>query len=131
MPRKTKSTSTNTHFTSLHCPIIGAIPVAGPTAATVLKYGLEQLYREGRLVALGSSLAESTYAGIAFWGFTTFMAQMQWIFPIAKLVGGFVLVLLGGMFMRYEHSSNTAMKTGKGAEVRVYILTMWHQNLLT
>lgn len=63
---------------------IGSVPIAGPTSALVLKLGIQQKYWPGRAVAVGGALAESTYAGLAYWGFGSFLAGLEFLLPASK-----------------------------------------------
>ena len=76
----------------------GSIPLAGPITMIVLGFGLEGRIRQAGLVALGSALPESLYAGLALWGFGALIAQFRWVGPASQAVA--VLVLVGvGLFL--------------------------------
>jgi threonine/homoserine/homoserine lactone efflux protein len=76
----------------------GSIPLAGPITMLVLGFGLEGRIRQAGLVALGSALPESLYAGLALWGFGALIAQFRWVGPASQAVA--VLVLVGvGLFL--------------------------------
>ena len=63
---------------------IGSVPIAGPTSALVLKLGIQEKYWSGRAVAVGGALAESVYAGLAYWGFGSFLAGLNFLLPASK-----------------------------------------------
>lgn len=72
---------------------VGSMPLAGPIAVLVLARGLARAYRSGAAIALGSAVAESAYAFLAYWG----MSELVSRFPVAVLVakGAAVAILLG------------------------------------
>lgn len=60
---------------------LGSVPIAGPTSAIVLKSGLQGEFKSGRTIALGSAMAESVYAGVAFYGFSSFVSRLDQYMP--------------------------------------------------
>lgn len=83
---------------------IGSMPVAGPIAVLVLGRGLENRARNAFYLALGSAIAESVYAYLAFWGFSAFLASYPWIEPVARITAAVLLFGLGVHFYRKRHS---------------------------
>lgn len=76
----------------------GSIPLAGPITMLVLGFGLEGRIRQAGLVALGSALPESLYAGLALWGFGALVAQFKWVGPTSQGIA--IAVLLGvGLYL--------------------------------
>ena len=76
----------------------GSIPLAGPITMLVLGFGLEGRIRQAGLVALGSALPESLYAGLALWGFGALVAQFKWVGPTSQAIA--IAVLLGvGLYL--------------------------------
>ncbi len=61
---------------------IGSMPVAGPIAGLVLSRGLQGRFASGANIAVGAALAEAAYACLAFWGFSTLLADHGWIDPL-------------------------------------------------
>lgn len=76
----------------------GSIPLAGPITMLVLGFGLEGRIRQAGLVALGSALPESLYAGLALWGFGALVAQFKWVGPTSQAIA--IAVLMGvGLYL--------------------------------
>jgi threonine/homoserine/homoserine lactone efflux protein len=48
---------------------------------------------------LGAAVAEGIYAGVAFWGFATFLARWRLVIPISGAVSGILLITLGVRFV--------------------------------
>lgn len=94
----------------------GSIPVAGPIAALVVQRGLAARYRSGAFIALGSALPEGVFAYLAFWGFSTFLAQYSWIDPVSRGAAALILVALAIAFSRQK--TKTAEITESGSDDR-------------
>ncbi|POM73041.1 Hypothetical protein PHPALM_10151, partial [Phytophthora palmivora] len=62
---------------------LGSVPIAGPTSAMVLKLGIQGKYSAGFTIAVGGAISEATYAGIAFWGFGSFLAGAKFLLPVS------------------------------------------------
>lgn len=98
----------------------GSIPLAGPITMIVLGFGLEGRIRQAGLVAVGSALPESLYAGLALWGFGALIEQFRWVGPASQAVA--VLVLVGvGLFLmlrppRERNPSATASTDLEGSK---------------
>ena len=91
----------------------GSIPLAGPITMLVLGFGLEGRIRQAGLVALGSALPESLYAGLALWGFGALIEQFRWVGPASQAVAVSVLVAVGLFLMlrpprERDSSANTS-----------------------
>ena len=81
---------------------IGSIPLAGPIAVMVISRAGVGKFREALQLALGAAIAEGVYAGIAFWGFATFLASHKTAMPIAHGVTAVVLLAVGAHFIRWK-----------------------------
>lgn len=84
---------------------VGSMPVAGPIALLVLGRGLENRTRNGLALALGSAIAESVYAYLAFWGFGAVLARYAWIEKVARFGAAIMLIALGIHFYRRRHQA--------------------------
>lgn len=85
----------------------GSIPVAGPVAAVVLQRGMTGRAASGAWVGLGCAVAEAIYAFIAVWGFSTFLAQYDWVEPTSRAVAALILGVLAVIFLRYRSPALT------------------------
>jgi threonine/homoserine/homoserine lactone efflux protein len=86
---------------------VGSIPVAGPISALVVTRGLEGRFRSGVWIAVGGGLVEALYALLAFWGFSTFLADYPIITPISRGGGAVVLLVLGVTFWRRQTAEDS------------------------
>ena len=82
----------------LVCGFVGSIPIAGPVAVLVVERGLGGRAREGLAIAIGASIAEGVYAGLAFLGMTAVLARFPWMLPVSRVLGAVILVALGLYF---------------------------------
>lgn len=89
---------------------VGSMPVAGPVALLVFGRGLEDRSRSGLYLASGAALAESVYAYLAFWGFSTFLARYHWIETVSTITAALVLCALGLRFMLKRPPSQRAQQ---------------------
>jgi threonine/homoserine/homoserine lactone efflux protein len=80
----------------------GSMPLAGPIAIMVLSRAAEGKLDAAIRIALGAAIAEGIYAGLAFWGFTTFLARHEIVVPISHGVTAVVLVALGVRFVFWK-----------------------------
>jgi threonine/homoserine/homoserine lactone efflux protein len=83
---------------------VGSIPLAGPIAVLMLSRAAQRHFGEAFRVGLGASIAEGMYAGIAFWGFSTFLARDRLVEPISHAAATLVLSGLGVAFMFWKPS---------------------------
>ncbi|KAE9362443.1 hypothetical protein PF008_g36 [Phytophthora fragariae] len=81
---------------------LGSVPVAGPTSAMVLKLGIQGKYTAGMTIAVGGAISEATYAGIAFWGFGSFLAGAKFLLPVSKVLGAIMFTLIGLVFLKAD-----------------------------
>lgn len=79
---------------------VGSMPVAGPIAVLVFTRGVEGRFRSGLGIAAGAAVAEGAYAFLAFWGFSTFLAQYGFVVPVSRGAAAVILATLGVVFLR-------------------------------
>jgi threonine/homoserine/homoserine lactone efflux protein len=79
---------------------LGSVPVAGPISILVLERGLSGRYRSGLYLAIGSAIAESVYATLAFFGLSALLGRYPMIVPASQALGAVVLVTLGVVLVR-------------------------------
>jgi threonine/homoserine/homoserine lactone efflux protein len=77
---------------------IGSMPLAGPIAIIAVSRASRGKYGEALRIGLGAAAAEGVYAGIAFWGYTTFLARHAIVVPISHGATAIVLVAIGVRF---------------------------------
>lgn len=96
----------------------GSMPLVGPIALMVLSRAARGEFGEARRIGLGAAVAEGIYAGVAFWGFATFLAKHACVVPISHGMTAALLVGLGARFAvwrpaarpdRRESKSGTAL----------------------
>jgi len=75
------------------------MPVAGPVAVIVFGRGIEDRGRSALYIAIGSAVAESVYAYLAFWGFSAFLTRYRWIEAVSTAAAAVILCGLGLRFM--------------------------------
>lgn len=81
---------------------VGSMPLTGPVAVIVVSRSVQKHFGLAVRISLGAALAESLYAGIAFWGFATFLARHPLILPITHGVSAVVLGAIGIYFARWR-----------------------------
>lgn len=102
---------------------IGSIPLTGPIAVMVFSLGVRKRYGVALRVGLGAALAEALYATVAFWGFTTFLANRPLILPLSHGVSAVVLTLLGVYFLRWKPEVEAEEKpSGRARHVTGFLL---------
>src|SRR5450432_2912383 len=77
---------------------VGSMPLAGPIAVMAVSRASRGKYGEAMRIGLGAAAAEGIYAGIAFWGYTTFLARHAIVVPISHGATALVLVAIGIRF---------------------------------
>jgi threonine/homoserine/homoserine lactone efflux protein len=77
----------------------GAIPVAGPISALVLRCGLKKQYPRGRSLAMGAGLAEAIYVLLAFFGFNMLLKSAPWLESTSQWLACILLIGLGIYFI--------------------------------
>lgn len=90
---------------------VGSMPVAGPIGILVFGRGLQNRARSAIYLALGSALAESVYAYLAFWGFSALLAVHAWIEPISRGLAALLLTGLGLHFILKRPEPEAAQQT--------------------
>lgn len=78
---------------------IGSMPIAGPIAALIVTRCLELRFRAAMLIGIGSVIAETVYAFLAFLGFAILLSREPWIVPVSRGVGAAILLALGIAFV--------------------------------
>ena len=78
---------------------LGSVPTAGPVGMLVVSRALVGRPRTGLHIALGSALAETTYAVVAFWGFTAVLARYPHLVAASRISACVLLVALGLYFV--------------------------------
>lgn len=90
---------------------LGAIPVAGPISALVLKLGLKLQAFRGLLLAIGASVAEAVYVLLAFLGFNFLFSTLPYFDLISRVLAGLILLGLGAYFT-FSRSGSSLSTTG-------------------
>jgi threonine/homoserine/homoserine lactone efflux protein len=85
----------------------GSMPLLGPISIMVFSRAAQKKYSEALHIALGAALAEGTYAGVAFLGFATLLAQHPVVVPLSNGVTAIVLVGLGIRFAVWKPAEPT------------------------
>jgi len=88
---------------------VGSMPVAGPISLLVFGRGLQDRTRSGAYLASGAAIAESVYAYLAFWGFSSLLASYTWIELLSR---GLAAVLLTGLGIHFVRRSRPPPTTG-------------------
>src|ERR1700678_1643392 len=97
---------------------VGSMPLAGPIAILVISRATQGRFGEALRVGLGAAVAEALYAGLAFWGFTAFLARHAVVVPISHGVTAAVLLALGIRFMFWRaEAAQGEPKSGAGTLV--------------
>ena len=79
---------------------VGSMPLAGPDrGARWSRARRSGAFGEALRIGLGAAVAEGVYAGVAFWGFTTFLAQHAIVVPISTAATAVVLIGVGARFV--------------------------------
>ena len=84
---------------------LGAIPVAGPVSALVLKLGLKRHSTEAWLFACGAAIAESIYVLLAFFGFSVLLQRIPYFEAASRGLAGVILVAIGSYFLFSQSAS--------------------------
>lgn len=79
---------------------LGSVPVAGPIAVLVVTRGIDGKFRSGLWLAFGAALAESGYAFLSFWGFSSLLEEYDWVEPAAEGLAAAALIVLGILLVR-------------------------------
>jgi threonine/homoserine/homoserine lactone efflux protein len=84
---------------------VTSIPIAGPISILVFGRGLQNRGRSAIYLAVGSALAESVYAYLAFWGFSALLKNHAWIEPVSCALAAVILTALGIRFAAVRQRS--------------------------
>lgn len=79
---------------------IGSMPVAGPVALLVVRKGMKEEFDEGAALALGASMPEAIYCGLALAGFDFLFVNYPDVASASKILGSIILMVLGITFVR-------------------------------
>lgn len=100
---------------------VGSMPLAGPIAVIVFITVLEGRGRRALYVGLGCALAEAGYAALAFWGFSTLLAEHPIVLPVSRAVAAVILIALGVVFVRRQ-SEPTRERPDEGRRRGAFVL---------
>jgi threonine/homoserine/homoserine lactone efflux protein len=89
---------------------VASVPIAGPISALVVARGVEGRFRAGSFIALGGGVVEALYAFLAFWGFSTFLADYPLVEPLSQGGGAVVLIVMGVIFLRKDVAAEAATR---------------------
>jgi threonine/homoserine/homoserine lactone efflux protein len=93
---------------------IGSMPMTGPVAVMVLSRALDKKYGQALEVGVGAAVVESVYSGIAYWGFSTFLARHRLVLPVSHAISAVVLMVVGTYFAVSRHEQKPREeKTGR------------------
>ena len=81
---------------------IGSMPLTGPVAVLIVSRSIQLQFASAIRIGLGAAVAEALYAGVAFWGFATFLTRHPLILPISHGVSAVVLTAVGIYFLRWK-----------------------------
>jgi threonine/homoserine/homoserine lactone efflux protein len=87
---------------------VGSMPLAGPISVIVISRAAQHQNRAALAMAVGAAIAEGAYAGVALWGFATFLAHHPLATPISHAVSALVLLAVGVHFTTWKYRSSTA-----------------------
>ena len=92
---------------------VGSMPLAGPIAIMAMARASRGKYGEAMRIGLGAAVAEGLYAGVAFWGFTTFLASHAFVVPVSRAVTAIVLAAVGARFVFWKPTDETDTRENK------------------
>jgi threonine/homoserine/homoserine lactone efflux protein len=114
---------------------MGSMPLAGPIAIMAVARASQGKYSEATRIGLGASAAEGIYAGLAFWGFTTFLARHAIVVPVSRAVTAIVLTAIGFRFVFWfpprsprdarENKAGTALLGFSVSAINPTLLLTW------
>lgn len=85
---------------------VTSIPIAGPISILVFGRGLQNRAHTAVYLAVGSAIAESIYAYLAFWGFAALLTKYPWINPVSCALAAVILTALGIRFAATKQQSS-------------------------
>jgi threonine/homoserine/homoserine lactone efflux protein len=86
---------------------VGSMPLAGPIAILAVSRATQKKYGDAFRIGMGAAVAEGVYAGLAFWGYTTFLARHAIVVPISHGATALVLVGIGIRFVAWKPTQGT------------------------
>lgn len=104
---------------------VGSVPVAGPISALVLTRGIQGRFRAGVFIAIGGGVVEALYAFVAFYGFSTYLADYPIIKPLSSAGGAIVLTVLGITFLRKQPEEPESKYPVRESALRNFLLGAW------
>jgi threonine/homoserine/homoserine lactone efflux protein len=96
---------------------LGAIPVAGPVSALVLRYGFKKQIQRGLTFAAGAAIAESVYVLLAFFGFNFIFSSIPYFETVSKALASLILIGLGTYFV-FSKSAHAIGQSSVSTEER-------------
>lgn len=87
---------------ALSFAFVGSMPLAGPIALMVVSHAARGRFGGALRIGFGAAVAEGIYAGVAYWGFATFLARHKTVVPISHGVSALVLAALGARFVVWK-----------------------------
>ncbi|MDB4942471.1 MAG: hypothetical protein JWP97_2005 [Labilithrix sp.] len=81
---------------------VGSMPLAGPVSVMVVSRAAMGRFGDALRVAMGASIGEGLYAGLAFFGFAALVARYSAAVPISRGVTAVVLLVVGIHFVRWK-----------------------------
>ncbi|HEY3821139.1 MAG TPA: LysE family transporter [Polyangiaceae bacterium] len=116
---------------SLAFGFFGSMPLAGPIAVMVFSRASRRRYGEALYIALGAAAAEAIYAGVAFFSFTSLLADHPIVVPISRGVTAVVLSALGVRFALWsQHEKKDKYEQRKGTWLVGFSLSAINPTLL-
>ncbi len=112
----------------------GSMPIAGPISVMVISRAARRRFDEAVHIGLGAAAAEAISAGVAFFGFTTFLARHEVVVPISHGVTAVVLAALGLRFVvwspkeqkdRRENKAGTTFVGFSVSAINPTLLVTW------
>jgi len=82
---------------------VGSMPVAGAVSVFVFQRGLAGRVRDGLLLSAGAAVAEALWCAVARYGAGQVIARWPAVGAVAEVVGGVILIVLGGYFLRLKN----------------------------
>jgi threonine/homoserine/homoserine lactone efflux protein len=113
---------------------VGSMPLAGPIAILAVSRASQRRFGEALRVGLGAAVAEGLYAGVAFWGFTTFLGRHAIVVPISHGATAVILTGVGARFVFWkpteeentrENKAGTALLGFSVSAVNPTLLLTW------
>jgi threonine/homoserine/homoserine lactone efflux protein len=78
---------------------VGSMPLTGPIAVMVVTRAVQGQPGQAARIGLGAAAAEAFYAGVAMWGFATFLSRHAWVLTASRGVSAVVFAAIGIHFL--------------------------------